>query len=179
MQIGLYDKGDHSVTALETSRLHQFASLLTTGKTVFQVVPDVQVQRWEKCAWNAAWNPLTMLTLLDTHAWLSSEGATDLSRRVMSEVVNVARALGVGVDDALVDRHMEKILGMPPIGSSMRTDLEEGRPLELEMIVGYPVRKGKELGVDVGALEILYVLLGAVNKRLAMAKAESIRRETQ
>jgi 2-dehydropantoate 2-reductase len=171
MQIGTFpnEVGD---AAVDEQRLAYFAELLTAGKTVFQVVPNIQVQRWEKVVWNAAWNTLTTLTLMDTHAWLSSSaGATSMTTRVMQEVIDVARALEVPIDDGLIDRLMTRILGMPPIGSSMRTDYDNGKPLEVDIILGYPVRKGRELGIDVPTIETLYILLTAINKRLIEAAA--------
>lgn len=166
MEIGLYPNkyGDPS---LDKDRLDNFALLLTAGKTVFQIVPDIQVQRWEKVVWNAAWNTLTTLTLMDTHSWLtSSEDATPMTRKLMREVIDVARAVGVPIDYELIDRLLEKIWSMEPIGSSMRTDYEDGKPLEVDFILGYVVRRGRELGVDVATAETLYVVLTAINKRL-------------
>ncbi|KAF4975538.1 hypothetical protein FZEAL_7684 [Fusarium zealandicum] len=169
MQIGLYPNNardsDH-----EDGRLKQFASLLSAGKTIFQIVPNIQVQRWEKVVWNAAWNSLTTLTLMDTHAWLSSsEEAMSMTKKLMREVIDVARALQVPIDYELVDRLIAKILSMPPIGSSMRADYEKGKPLEVEIILGYPVRKGRELGLNVATIETLYIILTAINKRLKAA----------
>lgn len=166
MQIGLYPNEAREPSG-EEERLERFASLLRAGKTVFQIVPNIEVQRWEKVVWNAAWNSLTTLTLMDTHAWLSSsEDAPRMTRKLMREIIGVARALGLPVEYELVDRLMEKILGMPPIGSSMRTDYENGRPIEVDAILGYPVRKGRELGLDVGTAETIYIILTAINKRL-------------
>lgn len=169
MQIGLFPN-KNGCPAQEEERLQRFASLLTAGQTVFQVVPDIQVQRWEKVVWNAAWNSLTTLTLLDTHAWLnSSDNATPLTRKLMREVIAVAEALGVALDDELIDRLITKIKAMPPIGSSMRTDYENGKPMEVDIILGYPVRKGRELEINVSTIETIYVILTAINKRLMAA----------
>ncbi|KAJ2986037.1 hypothetical protein NUW58_g5222 [Xylaria curta] len=165
MQIGLFP--NHSVEAsLEQDRLDTFASLLTQGKTVFQVVPNIQVQRWEKVVWNAAWNSLTTLTMLDTHSWLSSSsGATPLTKRLMHEVVDVAQKCDVPIEHDLVDRLVDKILGMPPIGSSMQVDAQNQRPMEVEIILGYPVKKGRELGLNIPTLETIYVILTGMNQR--------------
>ncbi|KAM0542857.1 hypothetical protein ACHAPJ_012580 [Fusarium lateritium] len=166
MQVGLYpnEAGD---STRDGKHLAQFESLLSTGKTIFQIVPNIQVQRWEKVVWNAAWNSLTALTLMDTHAWLnSSDLSTPMTKKLMKEVIDVAKALGVPIEYELIDRLLEKILGMPPIGSSMRTDVENGKPMEVEVILGYPVRKGRELNIDVATIETLYTILLAINKRL-------------
>ncbi|RYC57492.1 hypothetical protein CHU98_g8705 [Xylaria longipes] len=165
MQIGLFPNSTVD-EALEKQRLEKFTSLLTQGKTVFQVVPNIQVQRWEKVVWNAAWNSLTTLTMLDTHSWLkSSPGATPLTQRLMHEVINVAQKCEVPVEHSLVDRLIDKILSMPGIGSSMQVDAKNGRPMEVEIILGYPVRKGKELGLDIPTLETLYIILTGMNQK--------------
>ncbi|KAI0536408.1 2-dehydropantoate 2-reductase [Xylaria digitata] len=165
MQIGLFP--NHSVeVSLEKERLDRFASLLTQGKTVFQIVPDIQVQRWEKVVWNAAWNSLTTLTMLDTHSWLkSSPGAMPLTRRLMHEVIHVAQNCNVPLEQSLADLLIDKILGMPAIGSSMQFDAKNERPMEVEIILGYPVRKGKELGLSIPTLETIYIILTGMNQR--------------
>ena len=85
---------------------------------------------------------------------------------IVKEIIDVANASGVPLQYELIDRLLEKILAMPPIGSSMRTDYENHRPMEVEVILGYPIRKAKELGIDASTAETLYVLLAAINKRL-------------
>ncbi|KAI1009062.1 hypothetical protein LB504_001969 [Fusarium proliferatum] len=170
MQVGLYPNKAGDVSR-DAQHLAQFESLLSIGKTIFQIVPNIQVQRWEKVVWNAAWNSLTALTLMDTHAWLSSSDlSTPMTRKLMKEVIDVANALGVPLEYELIDRLLDKILAMPPIGSSMRTDYENGKPMEVEVILGYPVRKGRELGTDVATIETLYTILLAINKRLISAQ---------
>lgn len=130
-------------------------------------MPNVQVQRWEKVVWNVAWNSLTTLTLMTTHDWLSSsEDSTPMTRRLMTEVINVAKKCDVPLDDALPDRLIEKILAMHAIGSSMQLDYKNGRPMEVDIILGYPVKKGRELGVSIPTLETIYTILRAVNLRI-------------
>ncbi|KAI0114419.1 2-dehydropantoate 2-reductase [Nemania sp. FL0031] len=165
MQVGLFP--NRSVEeALERERLNTFASLLTQGRTIFQIVDNIQVQRWEKVVWNAAWNSLTTLTMLDTHSWLaSSPGATPLTRKLMHEVINVAQKCDVPLEHSLVDHMIDKILGMPTIGSSMQVDAKNERPMEVEIILGYPVRKGKELGLDIPILETVYTILTGLNRK--------------
>lgn len=166
MQIGIFPNPKLD-TALEKSKFEGFTALLTEGKTVFQAVDNVQVQRWEKVVWNAAWNSITTLTMLDTQTWLkSSEDAMPLTRKVMAEVIDVAQKCGVPLEYELIDRLIDKILAMPGIGSSMQTDCKNGRPLELDVILGTPVQKARELGVSIPTVETIYVLLLGVNRRL-------------
>lgn len=167
LQIGLFKDREDSQGANDQAKLDRFAELLKQGGTKFQVLEDMQVQRWEKVVWNAAWNSLTTLTMLDTKTWLnSSANSTPLTRQLMQEVIDVARACNVGLDSSLIDRLMDRILAMPGIGSSMQTDCKNGKPMEVEVILGYPVRKARELGVKTPIIETLYTLLLGVDLRL-------------
>ncbi|KAJ5034728.1 hypothetical protein NUH16_006171 [Penicillium rubens] len=169
MQIGLFPNPKVE-SQVEQQRLDAFADLLRNGKTRFQVLEDMQIQRWEKVVWNVAWNSLTTLAMVDTQSWLkSSEDATPFTRQLMQEVINVARGCGVPLEDGLIDQLMDKINAMPGIGSSMQTDCKSGRPMEIDVILGFPVRKSRELGIQAPFLETLYVLLRAVDGRLRAA----------
>ncbi|KAJ4509085.1 hypothetical protein HRR75_006054 [Exophiala dermatitidis] len=164
-QIGVYPN-EALDPAVEKSRLDEFTSLLREGETPFTVEDNIQIQRWEKVVWNAAWNTLTTLTMLDTHAWLkSSPDSMPMTRKLMREVIDVARKCNVPLQYELIDQLIDKILAMPPIGSSMQTDCKMGRPMEVDVILGTPVRKGRELGVDIPTLEVLHTLLVAINTR--------------
>lgn len=166
MPIGLFPSTCGSVVQ-DTHRLDQFASLLKAGGTPCRVVPNIQVFRWEKVVWNAAWNSLTALTMMDTHAWLSSSPtAISVTRRVMLEVIQVARALKVLIPYSLVDDFLTRIQKLPPIRTSMMTDLENGKHMEVEMILGYTVQMGLKLGLNIPTIEIVYAILTATNSRL-------------
>ena len=170
MQIGLFPNASLDAD-VEKERLDNFASLLREGGTVFQVEDNIQVKRWEKVVWNAAWNPLTTLTMVDTHTWLeSSEEAMPVTRRLMQEVVDVGRRCDVPLKDGLIDELISKILAMPGIGSSMQTDAKAGRALEVDVILGYPMKKAREFGMDLPVLSAIYSLTMAVNGRLTQAK---------
>lgn len=166
MQIGLFPNPNLD-GHLEKSRLDAFTSFLTKGKTVFQVENNIQIKRWEKVVWNAAWNPLTTLTDVDTQTWLkSSPEATPMTKRLMEEVIDVAKRCDVPIGYDLADSLVDKILAMPGIYSSMHTDSKGGRPLEVEVILGHPMKKAREFGMDVPVLSAVYAMTMAVNGRL-------------
>lgn len=169
MQIGLYPNsaGDPS---LESKRLETFAGLLSSGKTIFQVVGDVQIKRWEKVVWNATWNPLTTLTMVDTKTWLeSSDQALTTTTQLMREMIDIAQRCNVPITYDLIDELMAKIAAMGGIGSSMQQDAKAGRPLEVDVILGHPMEKAVEFGLDVPVLRTIYSLTTAVNQRFVRA----------
>jgi len=166
MQIGLYRNASCG-QEIETERLKRFAALLEQGQTIFQIEDDIQRKRWEKVVWNAAWNPLTTLTMVDTKTWLdSSDEAHAVTKRLMREVIDVAQRCGVPLKYELIDELMAKVLTMGRIGSSMQQDAKAGRPLEVDVILGHPVEKAKEFGMDTPVLNTIFALTTAVNSRI-------------
>lgn len=165
-QIGIFPNAALDAT-FEKAKLDEFTSLLSEGKTPFTIEENIQIQRWEKVVWNVAWNSLTTLTMLDTHAWLkSSENSTPMTRNLMREVIDVARKSGVPLEYKLIDTLIDRILAMDSIGSSMQVDCKAGRPMEVDVILGTPFKKGKQLDVPTPTLDVLYTLLLAVNSRM-------------
>ncbi|KAG9576515.1 2-dehydropantoate 2-reductase, partial [Aureobasidium melanogenum] len=167
MQMGLFPNPSVAQD-LEQRRLEAFATLLKTGGTIFQVEKDIQIKRWEKVTWNAAWNSITTLTDVNTQDWLkSSPQAMTTTKRLMHEVIDVANRCNVPLEHNLADALVDKILAMPGIFSSMHTDMKEGKPLEVDVILGYPIKKATEFGMDVPVLSTIYALTTAVNGRLS------------
>lgn len=136
---------------------------------------------------------MTALTDLDTTTYLdSSPSAEPTARRLIREIVAVARAIGIEIDPATlpalphaangngsaingkpaVNGTIEKLedilvnrVRQRPLTSSMRTDVQNGRTVELEVILGYPLKNAQRLGMDTPILETLYVLVGAIDAR--------------
>ncbi|TAN50666.1 MAG: 2-dehydropantoate 2-reductase [Methylococcaceae bacterium] len=118
---------------------------------------DIATARWQKCVWNAAFNPVSVLTGLDTGRILN--GQEGLIRALMQEVVAIAAAVGHPLPDTLVDKSIHGTKKMAAYKTSMLVDLEAGQPLETEVILGNAVRAGHKAGVPIPHLETVYALL--------------------
>ena len=122
---------------------------------------------WVKVLGNAPLNPisaLTRATLLDV---LQHPPTRELARTMMEEVVRVAEALGVKIR-ITVEQRLE---GAEKVGhhkTSMLQDVEAGRPIELEPIVGAVIELAEKTGVEVPNLRAMYactrLLAGARNQ---------------
>jgi len=75
------------------------------------------------------------------------------------EVEAVALAKGVNLDSTVVEETMRFADNLPDIQISMHVDIDQGRPLELEAMVGCVVRLGREVGIPTPIHELLYALL--------------------
>ncbi|KAK5174714.1 i-AAA protease yme1 [Saxophila tyrrhenica] len=166
LEIGLYQNPDVDQTT-EKARLDRFAEMMKKGRTTYSIEENIQVKRWEKCVWNAAWNPITTLTQVDTQTWLhSSPEAMATTRQLWHEMIDVAKRCDVPLEHELVDRLMEKILSMKGVFSSMYVDSQAGRPMEVDVILGTAVRKAKELKMEVPVLNAIYAMTAAVDQRI-------------
>jgi len=78
---------------------------------------------------------------------------TDMARRkqlqeMMVEIGALAGKAGVVLPEGIVEQSMVKADSFPyETKTSMQLDFEQRKPTELETMIGYAVRKGKELGV--------------------------------
>ena len=92
---------------------------------------------------------------------------------VMDEAVLIAKAKGYGnvVSSDLAKEQLQRALerkGTPGIEPSMLVDVLNGRRMEVEVILGNPVRIARELGVEVPRLETLYALLKGLDEAVAL-----------
>jgi len=157
----------------ELERLDTFAKMLVDGGAEVAVVRDhvlMQAKRWVKLACNCACNPLTALTDLDIATHLGTSSFSEqTSRRILREVIAIARGLGMELDaggNSPEDAMMELVHHAPPT-NSMRIDAQNRRTMEVEAILGYPLACAKSLGIETPTLETLYVLMNALDARFS------------
>lgn len=119
---------------------------------------DIIASRWQKCVWNAPFNPLSVLSGgLATQAILQNQ--ENFVRRVMQEVCSIAEACGHPLPADIVENHIALTRDMPPYKTSMLLDFERGHTMETEAILGNAVRAAQRQGVDCPCLQSLYVLM--------------------
>lgn len=162
LHVGAYPSSAPSVHA------KAFTELVTSagGTAIFH--DDIQKQRWLKLFVNASWNPICALTLSkDADVLTSSKEAAGVLLDVMLEIRDVAAAHGHEFTREEVVTQLGRAQARVPanagIEPSMLQDVQQGRRIEVEAIVGNPMRMGKEKGVKCVRLEMLYVLAKALD----------------
>ncbi|MDD5410250.1 MAG: 2-dehydropantoate 2-reductase [Methylobacter sp.] len=119
---------------------------------------DIVTGRWQKCVWNAPFNPLSVLSggLLTLDILKNQESFV---RSIMQEVCSIAAASGHPLPDDIVTINIESTYAMPPYKTSMLLDYENGQPMETEAILGNTVRAAQRLGIAAPHLESVYALM--------------------
>ncbi|KAK4687482.1 hypothetical protein P7C73_g2632, partial [Tremellales sp. Uapishka_1] len=151
--------------SVEEERLDTLVGMLEAGGGDCIVTQDIQSERWVKVIWNCAWNSLTTVSRLRTNRFLdSSPHALTLSYAVMNEVAAVAKAKGLTIPDGTVEKLIQQCVSVKEgLPSSMLFDCLAKRGMEVEVILGTPLREGQRLGVPVPSLLALYSIVKALD----------------
>jgi 2-dehydropantoate 2-reductase len=165
LQVGAYPSSSPNTYA------KAFAELVTSAGGTAELYDDIQAKRWFKLLVNASWNPICALTLSkDTEVLTASKEATEVLLAVMLEIRDIAAAYGHNITREQVDIQLGRAQARIPknagIEPSMLQDVQAGRRIEVEAIVGNPVRMGKQQGVKCVRLEMLYVLAKALDLQI-------------
>jgi 2-dehydropantoate 2-reductase len=120
---------------------------------------------WLKLIGNATLNPVSALTRSTLAEMTSDPDLRALVRTLMLEVEAVGGAIGLepGIS---VDRRLDGAAKVGDHRTSMLQDVQSGRPLEVEALVGSVVELAAQIGVPVPALRIVYGLTRALDRSL-------------
>jgi 2-dehydropantoate 2-reductase len=153
----------HSVTERATA----LAALLSDAGFNVKLSARIRDDVWMKLVGNASFNPIAALTQSRMDQLNASDAIIQLVRRMMEEIVAVARAYGcdplVGIDERIA---IGRSIG--PVKISMHQDLERGRPLELDAIVRAPLELGLKAGIAMPFTQSVLALADELNKRLLL-----------
>ena len=148
-----------------TESCEEFVKMLDGVKDASAYTEDkMQLLRWHKVAINAAMNPSSVLADGVDNAGMSKDA--DMREHlmgVMNEVLIIAQKV-VGKEFPKDFATAEQILRSTqknPTGSvpSMQQDWQGGKTMELEVILGAPIRLAKEKGLEMPKLQTLYALI--------------------
>lgn len=104
---------------------------------------------------NASFNPVSALTRATLVQMVRDPGVSKVIRNIMQEVEAVSRKLGMTLPVSIDQR----MTGAEKVGehkTSMLQDLEAGRPLELDALVGAVVELGDRVGVSMTHTRTVY-----------------------
>ncbi|CAI7598899.1 unnamed protein product [Penicillium glandicola] len=156
--------GPHLHAGLDDSvsieRARRFVDMYVMGgASVCELVEDIQVARWEKLLWNGTFNTVCALMRMDVGEIQRSKGRESMLIPMMWEIWNIAKAAGHPMPETIVEWMAYRLPDELSYRPSMLLDLENGRPMELEVILGNPLKKAQELGVDTPHMATVHKLL--------------------
>ena len=159
-----------------SERLRQIADALIASGLRAPVTTRIRNEIWLKILGNVAFNPVSALTGATLVQMARDPEVSELVRNIMHEAEAVGAKLGLKLPVTVEQR----IAGAEKVGAhktSMLQDLEAGRPLELEAVVGAVVELGERLNVPMPHTRTVYAcakLLSACRSRTSTPFAREL-----
>lgn len=146
-----------------SERIRALAEALIAARLKAPITTRIRHEIWVKLLGNASFNPVSALTGCTLAEMARDPDLSGLVRNIMTEVEAVGAKIGLELPVSIEQR----IAGAEKVGAhktSMLQDLEAGRPLELEAIVGAVVELGERLGVPTPCTQAVYACTKAVSR---------------
>ncbi|MDO9137392.1 MAG: 2-dehydropantoate 2-reductase, partial [Lutibacter sp.] len=142
---------------------------LNAGITT-KLADDIQTEIWSKFLFISTISGIGALTRSTIGEIIASPQLKKMMRQTAGEIVAVAKAKGIYLSDALVDKQFQVIESQPyNTTSSLQRDMMEGKPSELESQNGSIVKMGLELGIPTPVNAFIYHCLLPQEKKSPLA----------
>jgi 2-dehydropantoate 2-reductase len=138
-----------------SERIRQIAESLIASGMRCPITTRLRHEIWVKVLGNASLNPMSALTRATIVQMVHDPGVCSVIRNIMQEVEAVSHKLGMELPVSIDQR----IAGAEKVGehkTSMLQDLEAGRPMELEALVGAVVELGERVGLPMTTTRTIY-----------------------
>jgi 2-dehydropantoate 2-reductase len=138
-----------------TPRIEAIAARFIDAGFKAPIADDVRVEIWLKLIGNLAFNPISALTRATLQELLRFPLTRELCVQLMTEAEAIATKLGIAMRVGIERR----IAGAERVGAhktSMLQDVERGRPLEIEALVGAVAELGRLTGTPTPHIDAVY-----------------------
>ncbi len=149
IHIGNFERGSDDALIL-------FGQLLNNCGVECKVVETLAEARWKKLMWNVPFNGLSTLHNITVDKIMVSSRLRNLSWALMKELQDAAASIEISIRDDFLELMMAYTEKMEPYYTSMHLDAMDQRPLEIESIIGTPLRLGQEHGLPMPETKHLY-----------------------
>lgn len=152
----------------ESGRIGRLSAAMREAGFDAPVTRDIRLEIWMKLIGNLSYNPIAALTLAWMHEINANERILAVIRQMMVESMRVAEALGVRISMSIEKRiEIARAIGRSKI--SMHQDVDRGRPLEIDAIIGAVVELARRLDIETPVINIVHALIEERARHLAAA----------
>ena len=149
-----------------TERCRRLADTLTKSGLRCPIRSRIRDELWAKLLGNLAFNPISALTRATLSEIATHPEARAVARAAMEEADAVATGLGVKIP-VTIDRRIDGAEKVGDHKTSMLQDVEAGKPIELESLVGAVVELGEKLGLPMPYTKTIYACAKLLAQGLA------------
>ena len=155
----------------DTPRIRILADALRQEGLKAPITSDIRSEIWIKLWGNLCFNPISALTHATLVDICEFGPSRELAARMMREGQEIGEKLGVNFKVSIDKR----IAGAAAVGkhkTSMLQDIEMGRPIELEALVGSVIEMGRITNTPTPQIEAVYALAALLAKTVGEHKGK-------
>lgn len=146
-----------------SDRIRLLAEALIAAGFKAPITTRIREEIWVKILGNLSFNPISALTGATLAGMVRDPDTAGVVKAMMLEATEVASRIGIEMP-VTIERRMEGAARIGEHKTSMLQDLEAGRPLELEAIVGAVLELGDRLGVAMPHTRAVYACTKLLDK---------------
>jgi 2-dehydropantoate 2-reductase len=150
-----------------SERIERLCSLFESAGIRCEASDNVRRAIWYKLWGNATINPMSALTRSTADKLLHDQNIRGFMAEAMDELAEVGAAIGCPISESAEDR-MAVTARLGAFKSSMLQDVEAGRPIELEALLGAPREIAARVGVATPQLDRLYAMTRLMGENLGL-----------
>jgi 2-dehydropantoate 2-reductase len=140
-----------------SKRILAFAEACEAAGIQTEIAPRIRKSLWEKYVFLTAFAGTTALTRMPAKVIREVPAVHRLWRSQVSELLTLAKADDVGLDENMMDRCVAFLGSFAPISyTSLYHDLMQGKRLELDALHGHAVSLGERYGIATPTLAAVY-----------------------
>ena len=154
----------------ESARVQRLHDLLVEAGFRSRVLDDIRSEIWLKAWGNLSFNPISALT----HATLEDICRFAQTRALAATMMAEAQAIGEKLGVTFRHTIEKRIAGAESVGrhkTSMLQDVEAGRSLETEALIGSILEMGRLTDTPAPAIEAVYACVMLLNKTMTAEQA--------
>ena len=153
-----------------SERAQKLHDLLVAAGFRSRVLDDIRSEVWLKAWGNLSFNPISALTHATLEDICTFPETRKLATTMMAEAQLIAEKLGVTFRHT-IEKRIEGAQSVGKHKTSMLQDVEAGRSLETEALIGAILEMGKLVEVPSPAIEAVYACVKLLNKTMLMEHA--------
>ena len=148
-----------------SARLKAVAAAMAADGLSVETTERIRDEILGKLIGNVSFNPISALTRSPLGGILSRPGLRQLAKTMMEECQNVGVAIGANLQIE-IEAKLNGYERMAAFRTSTLQDLEAGRPLEIDALVGVVSELGHITGTPTPTIDTVYALLRALAENI-------------
>ena len=157
------------LSGMKTERVQMVSDLFAESGFKSRIIDDIRSEIWLKLWGNLTFNPISALT----HSTLVDICQFPLTRQLVTTMMTEAQTVGERLGAHFRIPMEKRIAGAESVGkhkTSMLQDVEAGKPIEIESMLGAVIELAEVTGVQTPTLRAIYACVSLLDKTLSQEK---------